>query len=630
VKYVCFLILETTSSATTQKRQRYAEEEKTLSPCDEEAEPKKARSRLFEEVFFEKNCKKQKINKKFFVNNISGIEIPINVLQLLNKGVNFNILMRSNVCNVSKEWSKIVNTLLSFCQNRQQQKVMSSCINIMNHHLRGMTLKHYVPRKYKSHFYYQSSIKECIKFIKNNKLIIKPADKNLGLTIMNLEWYENQVMKHLNSDAYIREIPDLRKIKGNLYDIKEKVFKKFTSSKELYLSWTDKSKMWKTPEFYVIPKLHKNPVSSRPIVPSHTWITTEASKWLDAFFKNIVSKFEWCIPNSQSVILKLESLRFDSKPLLVAMDIESMYTNIKIDECLRKIKIMLLKHANRPTGEIEFALRLLEWVMNNNYFKYKDTHYKQVKGFAMGTPCAPNGANLFLIYNEILMMKKQKFPQYYFRYLDDIFIVWLDSKNELQELINTFNRLSDSIHLTYKYGHEATFMDLKINYVNENTKYKLKLSTFSKPENRFIYTDPDSYYPKNYKYNWIQGEHIRHIRNNSTYDDYTQCIKDFVEHLLCRKYDRAIIKDQLTKNNYSQRLTLLVKKTNSQILENKRKVFVKNISGRNHLVSTAKRILKLYNTCNPQLPLDVQWIIMRDRNLQQITELQNKKLLEEI
>jgi len=123
--------------------------------------------------------------------------------------------------------------------------------------------------------------------MKTNKLIIKPADKNFGLTIMHKDWYEFQVKKHLNSKTYQKEEPSLYKIIGDLYTIKEYTFTKrlYIQSKELYLKWTDKSKIWKIPEFYVMPKLHKSPIKSRPIVPSHSWVTTEASKWLNDFYK---------------------------------------------------------------------------------------------------------------------------------------------------------------------------------------------------------------------------------------------------------------------------------------------------------------------------------------------------------
>uniref|UniRef100_A0A1X7SQP6 Uncharacterized protein n=1 Tax=Amphimedon queenslandica TaxID=400682 RepID=A0A1X7SQP6_AMPQE len=50
------------------------------------------------------------------------------------------------------------------------------------------------------------SIKDtkAIQSLKNPKLTIKPADKNLGVVILNSKDYVNQCLLHLASDAYVR------------------------------------------------------------------------------------------------------------------------------------------------------------------------------------------------------------------------------------------------------------------------------------------------------------------------------------------------------------------------------------------------------------------------------------------
>ena len=39
-------------------------------------------------------------------------------------------------------------------------------------------------------------------------------------------------------------------------------------------------------------------------------------------------------------------------------------------------------------------ISLLNFVLSNNYFVYNDTIYKQIHGFAMGSPVSPVVANL--------------------------------------------------------------------------------------------------------------------------------------------------------------------------------------------------------------------------------------------
>ena len=67
--------------------------------------------------------------------------------------------------------------------------------------------------------------------------------------------------------------------------------------------------------------------------------------------------------------------------------------------------------------------------MNFNYFMFNGAFIKQIKGFAMGTKAAVNGANLVFAYLESLMfaMLPTIYPhdvdyiiRHYFRLLDDI------------------------------------------------------------------------------------------------------------------------------------------------------------------------------------------------------------------
>ena len=61
-------------------------------------------------------------------------------------------------------------------------------------------------------------------------------------------------------------------------------------------------------------------------------------------------------------------------------------------------------------------------------FMYKNKFYKQSDGVAMGSPLGPSLANFFLGYLETTFFQNNlHFPQFYCRYVDDIFAVF---KNE--------------------------------------------------------------------------------------------------------------------------------------------------------------------------------------------------------
>jgi hypothetical protein len=98
-------------------------------------------------------------------------------------------------------------------------------------------------------------------FLTFNNLVIKEADKNLGLTVMDKDWYDKQIMHHLsNTDFYKEENPNPEKI---ISDLEDRI--KFCNNIRIK---PDKlrNREFVVPRFYILPKIHKDPVSSRPIV----------------------------------------------------------------------------------------------------------------------------------------------------------------------------------------------------------------------------------------------------------------------------------------------------------------------------------------------------------------------------
>ena len=66
----------------------------------------------------------------------------------------------------------------------------------------------------------------------------------------------------------------------------------------------------------------------------------------------------------------------------------------------------------------------------------------------MGNKFTPNYANIFMAKWEKEAVKKaRKQPLVYFRYLDDIFIIWTHSEKDFCEFFEILNTHSESIKL---------------------------------------------------------------------------------------------------------------------------------------------------------------------------------------
>ena len=72
--------------------------------------------------------------------------------------------------------------------------------------------------------------------------------------------------------------------------------------------------------------------------------------------------------------------------------------------------------------------------MNN--FTFNSKHYLQKHGTAMGTKMAPSYANLFLgKFEHDVILNSPYQPHIWFRFIDDIFMIWTDYVNNLHSTI---------------------------------------------------------------------------------------------------------------------------------------------------------------------------------------------------
>lgn len=387
--------------------------------------------------------------------------------------------------------------------------------------------------------------------IENPDLIFKPADKNLGITLMNLTQYHQLVMDHLeNQNIYdkvrnavdFKGSPKYRGIESSFNSLRFPVADLVKNHPLFIQKFVKKifaaTATYDIPPFHVIPKLHKpGKLSSRPIVGATNWFTTPISKLLDYLIKPEIDKIH-ILKDTKNLVNQLGQIITTNEEILVSMDVTALYTNIDI-----KILGDLIKKNFNIT-----IYKMLNFIFKNNYFEYADDIYRQKDGIAMGTNAAPTLANLYLDkLIDCKMIENEKIKNYY-RYIDDIFFTWSGSTTELTEFTSYINNLIPNLKFTYKSDeHRIEFLDLNI-IINHETN-KLDYYTFQKPLNKYSYITTYSCHPESTIKGFIKGELIRYKRNssNSFYFNHTKNL--FKQRLMERGYRRNYISpifDQIT------------------------------------------------------------------------------------
>jgi hypothetical protein len=383
----------------------------------------------------------------------------------------------------------------------------------------------------------------------NRQLIIKPTDKNLGPALMELDSYIIQVLQeHLLTKDYT-QLSQLE-AKNRLENLKLNLKQLITSNCHLLtkaeLTYFDRSLKahFRIPIFYGLPKVHKTPMSLRPVVSTHSSLLAVFSVWLDYKMKELIHLTKSYLKDSYSLIKELKELNLPDSALLFTADAKSMYTNIDSISGISAIRELIDTNSNLIPMDFpnELFLQILQIVMDNNIFSFADSYWLQLSGTAMGTPAACSYATLsFGQYeNTVLLPTFKDNLIFYRRYIDDVFGIWLPSttSNEtvwsnFKQTLNNWGKLQWALEEPSK---KTNFLDLNIEIKNS----MLLFSTFQKPLNLHLYIPPLSAHPQSCLKGLITGELRRYWIQNSP-ADFQELVTKFIERL----HDRGHIIDNL-------------------------------------------------------------------------------------
>jgi hypothetical protein len=305
-------------------------------------------------------------------------------------------------------------------------------------------------------------------FLCDNQYVITGTDKNLGIAVSKRDWLIEKSQDILNDvnnyrrlsheeavqylNLKCRNMEFLAEEAAYCIDPQEGTVAEFMRSKI-----TLRGKEHHIPSFYGIPKIHKQPIKMRPIIPCHSAIQNPAAKYVSKKLKPLVQAAPTIIHGTKDLATKLSKLSINTKRkwYIVTGDVVAYYPNIPIERCIDIIYEQYLEfywnirnHDDPFNRQQQDFFRHCLRVGNTKLItQFQNVVYEQLNGLAMGVASSPDLANLYGYYFERLRgVLNHNDVFYYGRYIDDcLAIVYAESEHHAINLLQGLVQLDNCV-----------------------------------------------------------------------------------------------------------------------------------------------------------------------------------------
>ena len=391
---------------------------------------------------------------------------------------------------------------------------------------------------------------------KRDDIVIINADKGGAITILDADQYVKEANRQLaDTNNYKKLNYNPTTEHANTVNTTIDLFKTQHKIPEKIADGLKVPKP-KTPMLKLPPKVHKEGHPGRPLVSSIDSPTSKISEYVDFHLQPFTETIKSYIKDTNHFLTELDKIPAaqSKESYLVTLDVRSLYTNIPNEEGISVVKNLLQRKQSKLTTVITAFLWL---ILTLNNFIFNGTNFLQTSGVAMGTKCAVIYANLFMSHfeeNHIYQLIAGKCP-FYKRFIDDIFLLWTGTFDELLIFVEEFNKLHPTIKFDAKHSKTTVeFLDTRI-YKSKDGKLQTTLHT--KPTDRQSYLHNKSYHPKSCKRSIAYSQALRIKKICSDPTEFEIHAHKLSKKLVERGYTTEVINEEISKARHRSRSELL-------------------------------------------------------------------------
>ncbi|XP_053405151.1 uncharacterized protein LOC128558900 [Mercenaria mercenaria] len=211
----------------------------------------------------------------------------------------------------------------------------------------------------------------ALKNLRNDdSIILKKSDKGSVIVVMNRTDYIAEVNRQLNNTAYYKKLDHnpVEQFSKDVTDVLDVICRNVNGDSNDTLAVPSDAR---TPQFYILPKIHKDINSElplgypgRPIVSGYTSVTEGISEYIDNILKPHMEALPSYVKDSTDFIKKLGSMpNISPNAFLVTMDVSSLYPNIPHDDGIEACREYLDKaHSYLSHQSVNDICQLIELV----------------------------------------------------------------------------------------------------------------------------------------------------------------------------------------------------------------------------------------------------------------------------
>jgi len=405
-------------------------------------------------------------------------------------------------------------------------------------------------------------------FLISNDYVVTMTDKNLGIAVSERTWLDEKCLELLNDQAnYLplhpltaqqtcdKQCTDMEIIANyadNIISDSGNQLGKFF--RHLI---TEKGQKHSIPKFYGIPKIHKEPVKMRPIIPCHSAIQNPAAKYVSKKLKPIIQSAPTILKSTKDLAIKLSKINLDTNRqwFLVTGDVVAFYPSIPLARCLDIAADMYATHIGEAATteelkEMRLFLLCLRTGNENLITQYKDLVFKQTRGLAMGVADSPDLSNLYgLFFENACQINNHPLVPFYGRFIDDIFgIVYASSEAEAINIMSIV-KFDDCV---IEWGASDSFLPFLDMTIYRDADNRLQHMPYRKARSHQERIPWISHHPLDVKRGTYIGEMSRLATLCSLHSHYIDAIKSLSALYIVRGYPANLVINW-TKSNIGQR-----------------------------------------------------------------------------